>query len=149
MVCFKSNRETPVASPRRTCNVPTNKRVEMLRNCEVELKRELAKTSLNSQHQKHPNEGDLKSDNLLHNKRVEILKYETASAPNSPKSGRFSPRKTHVTNFINQNASPTEIMRRKNIPEPVAIVQHQHPIPSHIQSPRLQLNGQTISTPIK
>lgn len=118
----------------------------MLRNCEVELKRELAKTSLNSQ--KFQNEGDLKSDNLLHNKRIEILKYETASAPNSPKSCRFSPRKTHVTNFINQNASPTDILRRKNIPESVAIVQQPIPL-STIQSPCLQLNGQTMPSPMR
>lgn len=141
---LSSCRETPVASPRRTCNVPTNKRVEMLRNCELELKRELAKTSLNSHKQNET--GDLKSDNHPHNKRIDVLKYETTSAPNSPKSCRFSPRKTHVTNFINQNASPTEIMRRQNVPEPVQI--HPQPIPPPtIHSPRIQLNGQTMLTP--
>lgn len=38
-----------------------------------------------------------------------MIKYETNSAPNSPKSGRFSPRKTHITNFINQNVTPPSI----------------------------------------
>lgn len=87
---------TIIASPRRQ-NVPTNKRVEMLRNCEVDLKRELAKTSNQQQSQpQHPA--------TIINKRLEILRYETSiSAPSSPKTNRVAPVKTHVTNFIYQN----------------------------------------------
>ncbi|XP_059614308.1 uncharacterized protein LOC132260298 [Phlebotomus argentipes] len=116
LVSMKSNglRETPTPSPsRRICNPPPNKRVEMLRNCEADIKRETVKSNcLENQ-----------VENIVVNKRLEILRYETASAPNSPKSCRFSPRKTHITNFIQQNVSPTEILRRKNLPEPTEVKQ--------------------------
>ena len=84
-----------MSSPRRQ-NIPTNKRVEMLRNCEVDLKRELAKTCNKPQ------------DSSLHviNKRLEVLRCETSasmSAPSSPRTNRVVPIKTHVTNFIYQN----------------------------------------------
>jgi hypothetical protein len=109
LISMKSNLSTPgtqqkdlpipttIASPRRQ-NVPTNKRVEMLRNCEVDLKRELAKTSNQQQtvQPQHPS--------TIINKRLEILRYETSmSAPSSPKTNRVAPVKTHVTNFIYQN----------------------------------------------
>lgn len=109
LISMKSNLSTPgaqkdlpipttiAASPRRQ-NVPTNKRVEMLRNCEVDLKRELAKTSnqLQQAQPQHPS--------TIINKRLEILRYETSmSAPSSPKTNRVAPVKTHVTNFIYQN----------------------------------------------
>ncbi|KAL7016537.1 hypothetical protein ACKWTF_010049 [Chironomus riparius] len=108
LISMKSNLSTPgaqkdlpipttIASPRRQ-NVPTNKRVEMLRNCEVDLKRELAKTSnqLQLTQPQHPS--------TIINKRLEILRYETSmSAPSSPKTNRVAPVKTHVTNFIYQN----------------------------------------------
>jgi len=109
LISMKSNLSTPgaqqkdlpipttIASPRRQ-NVPTNKRVEMLRNCEVDLKRELAKTSNQQQtaQSQHPS--------TIINKRLEILRYETSmSAPSSPKTNRVAPVKTHVTNFIYQN----------------------------------------------
>uniref|UniRef100_A0A1B0D2E4 Uncharacterized protein n=1 Tax=Phlebotomus papatasi TaxID=29031 RepID=A0A1B0D2E4_PHLPP len=119
LVSMKTNglRETPTPSPsRRICNLPTNKRVEMLRNCEADLKRETLKTTSG---RSHPEAVESQMENIVVNKRLEILRYETASAPNSPKSCRFSPRKTHITNFIQQNVSPTEILRRKNVPEPV------------------------------
>ncbi|GAB0095515.1 hypothetical protein DMENIID0001_109070 [Sergentomyia squamirostris] len=115
LVSMKGNtlRETPNPSPsRRVCNLPANKRVEMLRNCEADLKRETIKNAGN-----HRESIESQVENIVVNKRLEILRYETASAPNSPKSCRFSPRKTHITNFIQQNVSPTEILRRKNLPE--------------------------------
>lgn len=103
LISMKSNLSAPkehvttsaLSSPRRQ-NIPTNKRVEMLRNCEVDLKRELAKTSNKPQ------------ENSLHvaNKRLEILRCETSSsmsAPSSPRTNRVVPIKTHVTNFIYQN----------------------------------------------
>lgn len=63
---------------------------------------------------------------MLVNKRIEVLKLETNSTPNSPKSpARFSPRKTHVTNFIHLNTSPTDLMRRKSSPDTVGHLQQQ------------------------
>lgn len=107
----------PIISPRRVCNLPTNKRVEMLRNCEADLKRELAKTTTTKTAiegiELNPAEG------TIVNKRLEILRCETSvSAPNSPKVTRVAPRKTHITNFINQYATPTEMLRRKSTPDP-------------------------------
>uniref|UniRef100_A0A1B0CY23 Uncharacterized protein n=1 Tax=Lutzomyia longipalpis TaxID=7200 RepID=A0A1B0CY23_LUTLO len=124
LVSMKSNglRETPTPSPsRRVCNLPTNKRVEMLRNCEADIKREIVKTASG---RTHHDGTENHVENIVVNKRLEILRYETASAPNSPKSCRFSPRKTHITNFIQQNVSPTEILRRKNAPEVTKEVVH-------------------------
>lgn len=81
-----------ISSPRK--NVPTNKRVEMLRNCEFDLKRELSKSS-NKTQEVQP---------TLINKRLEQLRYDSPrSAPTSPKPNRIAPMKTHVTNFIHQN----------------------------------------------
>lgn len=101
LISMKSNLSAPkevlttsaLSSPRRQ-NIPTNKRVEMLRNCEVDLKRELSKTSNKPQDSVH-----------ITNKRLEILRCETSSlsAPSSPRSNRVVPIKTHVTNFIYQN----------------------------------------------
>lgn len=90
------------------CNLPANKRVEMLRNCEADLRRELLKTQ-----SKPANE-----ENVINRKDS----YETLAAPSSPvkinyangNGGRFSPRKTHLTNFINQNINPVELLRRQN-----------------------------------
>lgn len=106
LVSMKTNstpKEVPttlISSPRRVCNVPTNKRVEMLRNCEVDLKRELSKTA------NGPKFVDAPPSNahaVIH-KRLELLRYETSmSAPSSPKTNRVAPIKTHVTNFIYQN----------------------------------------------
>ncbi|XP_055916591.1 uncharacterized protein LOC129949266 isoform X1 [Eupeodes corollae] len=121
-------RETPVASPRRVCNPLANKRVEMLKQCEADIKRELLK----QQQKSLDAENNISIDNGALNKRLESLKYETNSAPNSPKSSRFSPRKTHITNFINQNAPPEVPPRRSSIPEPPP------------RSPQLQVNGQSI-----
>lgn len=95
---------TVICSPRRQ-NVPTNKRVEMLRNCEVDLKRELSKTSNNQLNNKC-----LDMPSTVINKRLEILRYETSmSAPSSPKTNRVAPIKTHVTNFIYQNEVQTNV----------------------------------------
>lgn len=77
----------------------------MLRNCEADLRRELLKT------QSKPNE-----ENVINRKDAETL-----AAPSSPvkinyangNGGRFSPRKTHLTNFINQNITPAELLRRQ------------------------------------
>ncbi|XP_055839768.1 uncharacterized protein LOC129907515 [Episyrphus balteatus] len=121
-------RETPVASPRRICNPLANKRVEMLKQCEADIKRELLK----QQQKTLDAENNISIDNGALNKRLESLKYETNSAPNSPKSSRFSPRKTHITNFINQNAPPEVPPRRSSIPDPPP------------RSPQLQVNGRAI-----
>lgn len=139
--------------------LPTNKRVEMLRHCEADLRRELAK----AQKLNDPSELNRKligyestcmdaplsvhQDNLLINKRIELLRFETTSAPNSPKSGRFSPRKTHVSNFICQNASPTDLIRRKSSPENTNL--EQESIASSQFSPQLHLNGRKMSSPPK
>lgn len=97
---------TVICSPRRTCNVPTNKRVEMLRNCEVDLKRELSKTS-----NKFVDAPPTNAHTII-NKRLEMLRYETSvSAPSSPKTNRVAPIKTHVTNFIYQNE--IELVQRR------------------------------------
>lgn len=130
-------------SPRKICNLPTNKRVEILRNCEVDLKRELSKTSNN----KNPIEITEKIENVVLNKRIEILKIETASVPSSPKSTRFSPRKTHISNFINQNANSTELMRRKSVQETVKNNPPLNQLDSVKRSPQLQLNGRSLSPP--
>lgn len=95
---------------RRVCSVPANKRVEMLRNCEADLRRELLKT------QSKPTTEV--TENVINRKES----FETLVAPSSPvkisyangNGGRFSPRKTHLTNFINQNITPAELMRRPN-----------------------------------
>ncbi|XP_017096590.2 uncharacterized protein [Drosophila bipectinata] len=114
-------RDTPVASPRRL-NPLANKRVEMLKNSEVDTPKKQPSPS--------PLEHELAA---AINKRVEMLKFETSSAsspPNSPKLGpRCSPRKTHLTNFMNQNAPP-ELPPRKAPTAPL--------------SPQLQLNGRRL-----
>lgn len=95
-----------INSPRRVCNVPTNKRVEMLRNCEVDLKRELSKTAQGAAAKSQVVAADLPPSNAhsVINKRLEMLRYETSmSAPSSPKNNRVAPIKTHITNFIYQN----------------------------------------------
>lgn len=137
---ISTSSETPVPSPRRICSMPTNKRVEMLRNCEADLRRELAKAQkLNGA----PDPGVTNDSSLLINKRIEVLKIETTSVPTSPNTGRFSPRKTHVSNFIYQNASPTDLMRRKSSPEPHFAES------SSKYSPQLQLNGRRLMSPPK
>lgn len=132
-------------SPRKLCNptIPTNKRVEILRNCEVDLKRELSKTS----HNKNPVEILEKIENVVLNKRIEILKIETASVPSSPKSTRFSPRKTHISNFINQNANLTELIRRKSVEEAVKNNVSLNQFDTVKKSPQLQLNGRNLIPP--
>ncbi|CRK86932.1 CLUMA_CG000753, isoform A [Clunio marinus] len=119
LISMKSNvtpKEVPttvISSPRRVCNVPTNKRVEMLRNCEVDLKRELSKTSNNNNvHTTKFNDAPPANAHSIINKRLEMLRYETSmSAPSSPKTNRVAPIKTHVTNFIYQNE--IELMQRR------------------------------------
>ncbi|XP_035912237.1 uncharacterized protein LOC118512227 isoform X2 [Anopheles stephensi] len=102
---------TTIASPRRVCNPPANKRVEMLRNCEADLRRELAKTCSQKCADGVGNPAELNpAEGVIVNKRLEVLRYETAcslSAPNSPKNTRvLLPRKTHVSNFIHHQARP-------------------------------------------
>lgn len=105
--------------------MPANKRVEMLRNCEADLRRELSKTQ----------------------KQVPDVAEEATSVPSSPKAngygGRFSPRKTHLTNFINQNVSPVELMRRQNATDSQSIEYHAE----MKRSPRLQFNGTKVRPP--
>ncbi|XP_053687965.1 uncharacterized protein LOC128737367 [Sabethes cyaneus] len=111
---MKETKEPPttICSPRRICNPPANKRVEILRNCEADLKRELAKTC---SQRCSENGAELNPiEGVIINKRLEVLRYETSiSAPNSPKNSRVIPRKTHVSNFINQNMC-SELIRRQN-----------------------------------
>lgn len=79
----------------------------MLRNCEADLRRELLKTQ-----SKPTNE-----ENVINRKDS----FETLAAPSSPvkinyangNGGRFSPRKTHLTNFINQNITSVELLGRR------------------------------------
>ncbi|XP_050073419.1 uncharacterized protein LOC126561358 [Anopheles maculipalpis] len=109
-------KETPttsstISSPRRVCNPPANKRVEMLRNCEADLRRELAKTCSQKCVDGAVNTAELNpAEGVIVNKRLEVLRYETScslSAPNSPKNTRvLLPRKTHVSNFIHHQARP-------------------------------------------
>lgn len=109
---INSYRETPVPSPsRRICNLPANKRVEMLRNCEADLR---------SKNQSKSNSGE--QDIVLNRKES----HELVIVPSNPipindlpkisyangNGGRFSPRKTHLTNFINQNIAPGEMIRQ-------------------------------------
>jgi hypothetical protein len=131
----KEVKEPLIFSPRRICNPPANKRVEMLRNCEVELKRELSKTSS----QKGPeNCCELNiAEGVIINKRLEVLRYETSiSAPNSPKNSRAMPQKTHVTNFINQNINHCPESPKRNIDQKSVRL-----------SPQLQLNGRKMRPP--
>ncbi|XP_017120227.1 LOW QUALITY PROTEIN: uncharacterized protein LOC108141389 [Drosophila elegans] len=119
-------RDTPVASPRRL-NPLANKRVEMLKNSEVDSKKQAP--AQNSPPLEHELAAAI-------NRRIEMLKFETSSAaspPNSPKLGRCSPRKTHLTNFMNQNAPP-ELPPRKISGSTLTA-----PL-----SPQLQLNGRRL-----
>ncbi|XP_017835857.1 uncharacterized protein LOC108595188 isoform X2 [Drosophila busckii] len=116
-------RDTPVSSPRRI-NPLANKRVEMLKHSEVEAKKQVPPTP--------PLENELAA---AINKRIELLKFETASPPNSPKLGRCSPRKTHLTNFMNQNTPPEMPSRKHSMPTPAPL------------SPKLQLNGRYLGSP--
>lgn len=154
--------ETPVASPRRICSIPTNKRVEMLRQCEADLRREINKAQKlselidadNMTVTTHPVAAlpqqipAAENISIVINKRVEVLKFETTSTstPNSPKSARFSPRKTHVSNFIYQNTSPTDMMRRKSSPDTQPELADSR---SSKYSPQLQLNGRRLASPPK
>lgn len=124
-----------ICSPRRVCNVPTNKRVEMLRNCEVDLKRELSKTTTTHKIV------DTQTNSPLGvvNKRLEILRYETVSAPSSPRTNRVAPMKTHITNFICANPCATEMLPRK-----VSLESANTDIENIKKSPQLQLNGKSL-----
>lgn len=128
----------------------------MLRNCEADLRRELAKAQklndpaeVNRKLTSSDLDAPLSShqDNLLINKRIELLRFETTSAPNSPKAGRFSPRKTHVSNFIYQNASPNDLLRRKSSPESTKLDQESTTTSKY--SPQLQVNGRKMLSPPK
>lgn len=113
-----------MASPRRL-NPLANKRVEMLKHSEVDSKKQAPPAP-----PAPPLEHELAA---AINKRIEMLKFETAAAspPNSPKPGRCSPRKTHLTNFMNQNAPPELPPRKLNNVAPL--------------SPQLQLNGRRLA----
>ncbi|XP_058065847.1 uncharacterized protein LOC131215475 [Anopheles bellator] len=118
---------TTISSPRRVCNPPANKRVEMLRNCEADLRRELAKTCSQKCSDGTPGrEGELNpAEGVIVNKRLEVLRYETSpwslSAPNSPKNTRvLLPRKTPVSNFVQQQPQQTVIQGGSCTPETLA-----------------------------
>lgn len=133
---------------RRTCNVPPNKRVEMLRNCEADLRRELSKNqkqTIESTDSYHDNNNSFTNNNNG-NKPFEKHHYDTTSMSGSPKSnngGHFSPKKTHVSNFINQNTTPNELIRRNSTPEPPFK-------PSELKrSPQFQITDRKILSPPK
>lgn len=91
----------------------------MIKNCEIEPKRDIQK----QQQQHSPKKSISKELTELElttavNKRIEILKLEVHSPPGSPKLGQCSPRKTHLTNFINQN-SPSEGNLKKSNNSPL------------------------------
>lgn len=91
----------------------------MLRNCEADLRRELLKTQ-----SKPANEEIVinRKDSFEPLTVAAAAAGAGAAAPSSPvkinyangNGGRFSPRKTHLTNFINQNINPAELVRRQN-----------------------------------
>lgn len=117
-----------MASPRRL-NPLANKRVEMLKHYEVEAPKRSApdnsKSHCNNLTESTPLEHELTA---AINKRIELLKHET-TPHSTPKMVHRSPRKTHLTNFMNQNA-PTEM-----------------PIRKAPNSPVLQLNGRQLKSP--
>lgn len=127
----------------------------MLRNCEADLRRELAKAQKQSATEPIIDAAASSGlDSLLINKRIEVLRIETNSTPNSPKCmNRFSPRKTHVSNFICQNA--TDLMRRKSSADPISSKIELLPVAATEQtgtskySPQLQLNGRRLMSPPK
>lgn len=123
----------------------------MLRNCEADLRRELLKTQ-----SKPTNE----VTEITVNRKES---FETLATPSSPvkinyangNGGRFSPRKTHLTNFINQNITPAELMRRPNSTD---MQNNQQPTTMEVyetkmkRSPCLQfntINNRTKITPPK
>lgn len=120
-----------MASPRRV-NPLANKRVEMIKNCEIDLQKQ------QQQAQSKTRSSELTEQELTAavNKRIEMLKLETQSPPGSPKLGACSPRKTHLTNFINQNISP-EVGLRKNVNSPLVQRRSLSPTPSPLQKRRL------------
>ncbi|XP_017484447.1 PREDICTED: uncharacterized protein LOC108373109 isoform X1 [Rhagoletis zephyria] len=129
-------RDTPVSSPRRV-NPIANKRVEMLKNCEADTRREQLKQAQQrsldaAQSEKHQQQQQQQELAAAINRRIDLLRHAPASAPNSPRFSRCSPRKTHLTNFINQNVPP-EVPVRKSLDA-------QKPP----QSPQLQLNGRRM-----
>lgn len=110
----------------------------MLRQCEADLRREINKAQKQNESivdlEPPPPSAQHAQDNInmLVNKRIEVLKLETISTPNSPKSpARFSPRKTHVSNFIHLNTSPTDLMRRKSSSDASS---QQQPLPADMTS---------------
>ncbi|XP_067631187.1 uncharacterized protein [Eurosta solidaginis] len=119
-------RDTPVSSPRRL-NPLANKRVEMLKNCEADTRREQLKQAQQTEKQQQQELA------AAINRRIDLLRHMPASELNSPRFSRCSPRKTHLTNFINQNVPP-EVPPRK------AITDASKPP----QSPQLQVNGRRM-----
>lgn len=82
------------------CNVPPNKRVEMLRNCEVDLRRDPSKS---------PKAESI--DPMRKDVHAEMLSSKAPPPPASPGQSmqRMSPRKNHITNFIHQNGNAIEV----------------------------------------
>lgn len=121
--------------------MPANKRVEMLRNCEVDLRREPSKT----QNKSGAEQGN--ANNVFRNESS-----ETIPMPNSPvkkpypkcNGVRFSPRKTHLTNFINQNITPVDLLRRQHADESATTISVSFPMEQYEtkmkRSPCLQFN---------
>lgn len=115
---------------RRICQVPPNKRVEMLRTCEVDLRRELSKSG--------------KCDESP--KKEPPPQIEVPSIPSSPTfssanaAARCSPRKTHITNFMHQNDMN---MRHLRVSEPQSPERHYE----MKRSPALRFDGLKFSPP--
>lgn len=113
----------------------------MLRNCEVDIRRE-------------PSRSQVKPGTEQSNTSIAYRNEssETCPVPSSPVkiahpkcSGvRFSPRKTHLTNFINQNITPADILRRQHSDELATIISVSHPSEPYEtkmkRSPCLQFN---------
>lgn len=105
----------------------------MIKNCEIDLQKQ------QQQAQQAKNKTcDLTEQELTAavNKRIEMLKLETQSPPGSPKLGACSPRKTHLTNFINQNIAP-ETGMRKQLNSPLVQRRNLSPSASPLQQRRL------------
>ncbi|XP_073812842.1 uncharacterized protein isoform X2 [Musca autumnalis] len=126
-------RETPQPSPRRI-NPLANKRVEMIKNCEIDLQKQQQQAQQSKNKTSELTEQELTA---AVNKRIEMLKLETQSPPGSPKLGACSPRKTHLTNFINQNIAPETGMRKQQLNSPLVQRRNLSPAGSPLQQRRL------------
>lgn len=89
--------------------MPPNKRVEMLRACEADSRREAVK--------KNPHgDGTVDQNGVTYIEEDYLDNIPISSCPKKvsfPKiiNTRFSPKKTHITNFINQNSNTVQSLK--------------------------------------